>query len=193
MNDRILRRQLLKGGCAMGVCACAGTVLGDQNGGQEKKGATPEAQAEELRKLQWWMSHTQKQMAKLWQLLETRLDEKTRVAILEELGRNCAGSLGWAKQYKGNPEGFFKYLNDRLGEKAEYDKDKGIITVTTPERDCVCRMANSKITPPIFCACSIGWQKYTYETILDKKVEVELKESVLRGSKRCAFQVRILA
>jgi hypothetical protein len=193
MNKQVLRRQLLKGGCTLGLCACAGTAMAAQSGGQEKREATPQAQTEELTKLQWWMSHTQKQMAKLWQLLETRLDEKTRVAILEELGRNCAGNLGWAKQYKGNPEGFFKYLNDRLGEKAEYDKDKGIITITTPERDCVCRMVNSKITPPIFCACSIGWQKYTYETILDKKVEVELKESVLRGSKRCAFQVRILA
>ena len=139
------------------------------------------------------MSHTQKQTAKLWQLLETRLNEKTRVAILEDLGRNCAGSLGWAKQYQGNLEGYFKHLNDKLGETPVYDKDKGVITITTRERDCDCRMVSSKITPPIFCACSVGWQKYTYESILDKKVEVEVKESVLRGSKRCVFEVRILA
>jgi predicted hydrocarbon binding protein len=192
MTRQVLRRQFLKHGCTMGLCACAGTAMGAQSEtGQEKKETAPETA--ELTKLRWWTSHTQKQMAKLWRLLETRLDEQTRVALLEELGRNCAASLGWAKQYKGNPEGFFKSLNDRLGEKAEYEKDKGTIRITTPERDCVCRMANSKITPPIFCACSLGWQKYTYETILDKKVEVELLESVLRGSKRCVFQIRVLA
>ena len=192
MTDQMLRRQLLKCGCAAGLCACAGTAIGAQSGsGAEKKEATP--QTEELRRLQRSMTHAKRQTAKLLQLLETRLDEKTRVAILEDLGRNCAGNLGWAKQYKGNLEGYFKNLDDRLGEKAEYDKDQGIITITTPERDCVCGMVNSKITPPIFCTCSLGWQKYTYETILDKKVEVELKESVLRGSKRCVFQIRILA
>ncbi len=193
MSEPVLRRQLLKHGCAMGLCACAGTAMAAQGSEQERKEAASPAQAEELRKLQWWMSHTQRQTAKLWQLLETRLDEKTRIAILEELGRNCAGSLGWAKQYKGNLEGYFKHLNDRLGETPVYDKDKGIITITTRERDCDCRMVSSTITPPIFCACSIGWQKYTYETILDKKVEVEVRESVLRGSKRCVFEVRILA
>jgi predicted hydrocarbon binding protein len=36
------------------------------------------------------------------------------------------------------------------------------------------------------------WQKYTYETILGKKVDVALKESVLRGSKRCVFRVHVM-
>jgi predicted hydrocarbon binding protein len=194
MNDPVVRRQVLKQGCAMGLCACAGTALGAQSeGGQEKKEAAPPVPPEEVAKLQWWMSHTQKQTARLWQLLETRLDEKTRVALLEELGRNCAASLDWARQYQGNIDGFIKYLDARIGEKAVYDKEKGTVTITTPERDCVCRMVNSKLTPPIFCACSMGWQKYTYEIILNKKVEVEVKESVLRGSKRCVFEVRILA
>ena len=117
----------------------------------------------------------------------------SRIALLEQMGRNCAGSLGWAKQYRDNPDAYFAFMKQKLGEVIEYDRDKGVITVTTPERDCVCLLANSKITPPIYCACSIGWQKYTYETILGKKVEVDIKEAVLRGSKRCIFQVRILA
>ncbi len=84
-------------------------------------------------------------------------------------------------------------MNEKASEQFDYDKDKGTITITTQERDCDCRMVNSKITPPIFCACSVGWQKHTYETILGKRVEVQVKESVLRGSKRCVFEVQVLA
>jgi predicted hydrocarbon binding protein len=192
------RREALKQTCGMGLCACAGTVtLSEACGAAETAtpaltqaaGQTPAP--EEFRRLQWWLGHTQRQMAKLWELLEPHLDEKTRVAILEQLGRNCAANLGWAKQYKGNPEGFFKLMNDKAGERFDYDKDHGVITITTRERDCDCRMAKSKLTPPIYCACSIGWQKHTYETIFEKKVDVEVKESVLRGSKRCVFEVRV--
>ncbi len=198
MSERVLRRRFLRHSCGLGLCACAGSALMSQGGhADENNTAAPPEEAasptDPAWRLQWWLSHTQKQMAKLWELLETHLDEKTRVAILEQLGRNCAANLGWAKQYQGNPDAFFEFMNQKTGEQLDYDKDKGVITVTTRERDCDCRMVNSKITPPIFCACSIGWQKHTYETILGKKVDVRIKESVLRGSKRCVFEVRILS
>ena len=34
-------------------------------------------------------------------------------------------------------------------------------------------------------------EKQTFATVLGKKVSVELKESVLRGGKRCVFEVRV--
>jgi hypothetical protein len=37
----------------------------------------------------------------------------------------------------------------------------------------------------------LGWQQHTWETLLQKKVTVELKESVLRGGKRCIFEIRV--
>lgn len=46
-------------------------------------------------------------------------------------------------------------------------------------------------TPKVVCNCSLGWQKRTWETVLGKKVDVELVESVLRGGKRCVFRVRV--
>jgi len=182
------RRELLKQTCGMGLCACAGSTLMVQ--------ACPAAQESEdtdrqLRRLQWWQDHTKRQMARLWKLLEPHLDEKTRQGIIEQLGRNCASTLGWAKEFKGNAEGFFRRMQETQGEQILFDQEKGIITVTTPERDCVCGLVNSKITPAYFCQCSIGWQKETYETLLGKKVDVELKESVLRGSKRCVFKVHV--
>jgi predicted hydrocarbon binding protein len=187
------RRELLKQTCGMGLCACAGTSMFASGCSATQSSNSEATEGEPTWRLQWWLSHTQKQWAKLWKLLESHLDEKTRVAILEQLGRNCAASLGWAKRYKGNFEGFFQFMNQKAGEQFNYDKDHGVITITTRERACDCRMINNKATPPIVCACSVGWQKYTYETILDKKVEAEVKELVLRGSKRCVFEVRVVS
>ncbi len=189
------RRELLNRACGMGMCSCTATVIFDNlcSGVQNDTEENEELQKvqRELHRSQWWLDHTKKQFAKLWELLKPHLDDKKRLDIIEELGRNCAKSLGWGEKFKGNPEGFFEHMERTQGETFEYDKAKGVIKVTTPERDCVCGLVNSKITPAFFCHCSIGWQKQMYETILGKTVDAELKESVLKGSKRCVFQIRI--
>ena len=113
-------------------------------------------------------------MAKLWELLEPHLDEATRQDIIEQLGRNCAKRIGWAEEFKGNVQGFFRRMKEIAREDLVYDEAQGVITATSQERDCVCSLVDSKVTPPYFCHCSIGWQKQTYETILGRKVEVEL-------------------
>lgn len=189
------RRELLNRACGMGMCSCAASVVfedlssGAQNDTEENK-KLREVQ-KELKRYKWWLNHATKQLAKLWELLESHLDDTQRREILEKLGRNCAKSIGWGKKYKGNPEGFFKFMNQKQEETFTYDKEKGVITVVTRERECDCKLVNSKVTPAYFCHCSMGWQKHMYETILGKSVETELKESVLQGSKRCVFQIRI--
>jgi hypothetical protein len=45
--------------------------------------------------------------------------------------------------------------------------------------------------PGIACNCSLGWQQHTWETFFRKKVTVDLKESVLRGGKRCVFEIHV--
>lgn len=185
------RRQLIKQTCGMGLCACVGvTALAKSCIGAE--GADTDDMGRQLHRLQWWQDHTKSQMAKLWELLEPHLDEATRRDIIEQLGRNCAKKLGWAEQHQGDMQGFFRQMKQRAGEDIELDEARGVITVRSQERDCVCGLVNSKITPPYFCHCSVGWQKQTYETILGKQVDVEIKESVLHGDKRCVFEIRIL-
>jgi predicted hydrocarbon binding protein len=194
MKRDVQRRQFLQTSCGLGLCACAASALT----AQERQGQTPAETASPAEpempawRMKWWLEHARKQMALLWTLLPAQVGEAKCAAVLEQLGRNCARSVGWAKQHVGDPDGFFNFLRERLGEQAVYDKDKGIITITTRQRDCDCQLVSSKTMPPIYCACSVGWQKHTYETILGKKVDVQVKESVLKGSKRCVFVVTIL-
>jgi hypothetical protein len=193
MENKLNRRQMIGGTCGMGLCSCLGAILpgGEAIAEEAKPDMSIDQIKEQNRKLSWWADHSKKQLTELWRQLEPHLDEKKRNDIIEQLGRNCARSLGWAKKYKGDPEGFFKHMKQSGNEDITYDKEHGIISVVGPEHDCVCGMVNSKITPAYFCNCSKGWQKETYETILGKQVDCEIVESVLYGGKRCVFKITI--
>ncbi len=143
-------------------------------------------------KIKWWFNHSRKQWTNLYKQLSTDVDESTQISILEEMGKNCAKSLGWADNFIDNPEGFFEFMNERAGENFQYDKEEGKILITTKDRDCDCYMIDSSTMPSVYCNCSKGWQMHTYETILKKKVKVEVLESVLMGSKKCVFEVTVL-
>ncbi|MCE5342922.1 MAG: hypothetical protein LLF96_04940 [Eubacteriales bacterium] len=178
--------------CNNHTCSCAGVSPTDDGC---TSSVEPKAEVGALQpawRLQWWLEHSQKQTAKLWEMLGDHLDEATQSAMLEQLGRNCAMNFGKAQQYVGNPEGFFQFMHEHSGETIRYDREAGTITVITAERDCDCRLVNSRHIAPIYCNCSLGWQKQTYETILGRKVDVKIVESVIRGSKRCVFHITLL-
>jgi predicted hydrocarbon binding protein len=193
------RREFLTHTCGLGACACStlfllseqGATAAEENEGKNTQEKLGEDLHKELGKLRWWSGHARNQIAKLMELLQGHLDEKTRIGIMEQMGRNCAKSIGWAEKYRGNTEGFFQHMNNHNGETFTYDKEKGVITIVTRERDCDCKLADSKKTPPYYCYCSAGWQKYTYETILGKSVDVKIKESVLFGQPRCVFEITV--
>jgi len=185
------KRSFLKTACGLGLCSCVPAVFGAGHSEPAQNNPETDKLREQNGRLNWRLNHARNQLARLMELLEPELDESVRKRILQELGRNCAKSLGWAEQYKGNPEGFFKHMKDRLGEQLAFDGSGKTITIVTRERDCDCPLVVSNRMPAYYCDCSIGWQKQTYETILGKSVEVELRESVLRGAKRCVFVVSL--
>jgi predicted hydrocarbon binding protein len=152
--------------------------------------STEEAK-QEIERLKWRLNFAQRRFARLIEILESTLEEDTLQGVIEELGRYCSGTIGFIQEREGDVEGYFEQIRRRWGEEAEFDRGRGVITVVTPERECICPLVDSQSTPASICNCSLGWQKQTYETILGKPVEVELKESALRGSKRCVFEIHV--
>jgi predicted hydrocarbon binding protein len=163
---------------------------------QESEAAPENQDLEEARatngRLSWRLNHAKGQLGLLLQKIEPEIVPDVRRKILQEMGRNCARSLRWAEKYKGDPQGFFEHMRKQSGENVSFDEGKRKIRVVTRERDCDCPIINSSSTPGYYCDCSIGWQLETYETILGVPVTVEVKESVLRGAKRCVFEITIL-
>jgi hypothetical protein len=180
-NEKMNRRECLKT-CTCGLCSYAaiGLIASTSAVGEETK---PQED--------WRFQFVKQRYAKLLTILAGRMDEKAVSEILEQQGRYCASQSVLIKKYKGDIDGFLEQKK-KSGETITYDRAKGVITIAGPERsDCFCPLVDCRNTPKIHCNCSLGWNAYAFETMLGKKVKVELKESVLRGGKRCTFQVRV--
>jgi predicted hydrocarbon binding protein len=185
------KRKFLKNICKLGVCSCTAAFVSPKTIGAQTEDDECKKAKEMNWRLEWRLNHAKRQFGMLLTKIEPEISTEVRQSILEEMGRNCARSLGWAEKFKGTPEGFFEYMFNHSGEKISFDENRKKITIITRERDCDCPIVDSSKTPTYYCNCSLGWQKETYEIILGKSVDVILKESVLRGSKRCVFEVLI--
>jgi predicted ArsR family transcriptional regulator len=169
--------------CAGGLCGCA--AIGLLAPGTLPATETPKPE-------DWRFQFIKQRYAKLLENLAGRVGDQTLDEILHEQGRYCASTLPLIQQHKGDIDGFIQEFKQRANEDVTYDRTKGVITVVGPERgDCFCPLIDCKYTPKTACNCSLGWQQYVYETLLGKKVQVELKESVLHGGKRCIFEIHV--
>ena len=180
------RKEFLKN-CACGLCTCAAVGL-----------ITPEsASGTEANVSDDRLSFVKTRYAKLLEVLSGRMDEKTLNAVLFDLGAYCCSSSSdeFLKKYCGDLEGF-RQAAKQVGAKDDftYDREKGVITMVSEDRtDCFCQLISRLAgTPKVACNCSLGFQQHMWETLLQKKVKVELKESVLLGGKRCVFEIRVL-
>lgn len=175
------RKQFLKD-VACGLCVTAGASLVP---------ASDLAAAGQASSDDWRLRFVKRRYAKLWEILSDKMDEATRTQTLHELGTYCS-SLGdeWIKKHNGNFESFSKSIREsKSGDFVSYDRERDVITMASGVRtECFCPFNSEKISPAI-CNCSLGWQQHTWETFLQKKVKVELKEAVLRGGNRCVFEI----
>ena len=175
------RKEFLKGVCGLGVCGCAVKFL---------DGASPLLAAETPTEDQRLL-FARYQLAKLLGFMAAGASAEACAGILENTGRECAklGQLG--VKFKGDPESYFASAKKMWGTDFTWDKQKGVITVAVAEGDCGCPLVDKKRTPAVWCNCSVGYQKESFEAIFGRPVQAVLKESKLSGAKRCVFQVTL--
>ena len=131
--------------------------------------------------------------------IEENFDESDRKKIFSNLGYECFYSKNrdkWIKSYKADLDSFFNWANSGKSiywEKLEYDKKNSKIKVISRKfKTCICAYAQCPDPPKSLCNyCCKGFQKVLFETLLDKKVEVKIDESILLGGKRCCTTVNI--
>jgi predicted ArsR family transcriptional regulator len=178
------RKEFLKG-CAGGLCACAAAAC-----------MPGTAEAAEAVKEDWRWGFLKKRYAKLLSLLSETMDETALKQTLLNVGTFCSAEYdAMLAKYRGDVDGFGEHVRSTSsGDVVTYDRERGVVTMTSPERtDCFCPLNGvGAKTPGVVCNCSLGWQQHTWETVLQSKVRVELKEAVLRGGKRCTFEIHIL-
>jgi 7,8-dihydropterin-6-yl-methyl-4-(beta-D-ribofuranosyl)aminobenzene 5'-phosphate synthase len=176
---------LLRNACGAGFCGClcAGLLnTNDANAETEKKD-TPIA---------WHAPFARRRYLALMQILYEQLGPEEFSKTIQKLGRECSKGIKMISDCKGKPDEYFEKLKKRWNEDSFWDKEKGVITIASAERtECTCPLIDTKKMPGYVCDCSLGWQKQTFETVLGKKVDVKIEESLLRGERRCVFKVTV--
>jgi len=184
----ITRSEFVK--CALGACSCSLVALSATETGVAQSGNSEvdalKAQREAIRI----------RYAKLLGILGEEVDQPTRKRIFERLGRACADQFRAITydKYKNNIRGFLAAIQTPGGwvEKAEYNEKTGTIRIFDRSKTCTCPLVETGLTPSDQCECTLGWQKQTYSAIVGKPVEAQWEESILRGSSRCVFRIRVV-
>jgi predicted hydrocarbon binding protein len=174
------RKEFLHASC--GLCGCMGLGLlaapvsaGDAE--QEQLGAM-------FRRFAWFM-----------EAVSQTLDPATQARLLESVGRRCtqeyAGRL--IEKHRGNLEALLAEIQTHWVERAEYDRERGVIRIVDKKRQgCACPLVRQ---PPFagdtLCRCSCGFQKEFYGQITGRAVEVTVDRALLRGDDHCEFTVRL--
>jgi predicted hydrocarbon binding protein len=94
------------------------------------------------------------------------------------------------KKNTKNFDEFLEKVNEQLKgiSWAKINEDTLIVTYSK----CYCPMIELGLyRTPIQCNCSVGWLKKNLEAVLEKTVNVELVQSVLRDGNQCEFKIKI--
>ncbi len=121
---------------------------------------------------------------------EAKLGKKETAVILESCGRSCArrGPIEAARKCQGDLDAFLKTMGGWIG--AENVRREGSVVHLVYSK-CYCpNVEGVEKVPAVYCECSRGWVGEMFETVLGRKVEVELLSSVKRGDGECRLVVR---
>ncbi len=183
------RKDFFKKACLYGVCGCAGMSLLSATNAF----ANPNSKINDDDKPDWRIGFMQDRFAKLIDIVNENVDDKTRGKIMESLGRQCAKlGIDYLKEYVGNLDKFIEKFEKDWAESVSYNKEKGIIkSVGKQKAHCPCPFVKNSKIDKHFCDCSIGWQKESFKIVTGKEVEVERTSSILHGDKSCDFTVKL--
>jgi hypothetical protein len=176
---------------AAGAClACAG---GSFMGGQEPKLQADKSE-QERRAREFEKRFKEEYVRTLMENMEKRLDEKTRVELMNECGRACArrgGLYKMALDSRGDIKKFVQTSAERLGKDNVFFQDETTVHWSYPRCYCELVAEGPARLPDTYCHCSVGWVLEMFETVLKKPVKVDLIQSIKRGGSSCVFKVRL--
>jgi hypothetical protein len=175
------RKTFLKTVCGLGICSCVASVVDPC-----EALAAHQAEAPDQR-----LVFARYQVAKLVGFMASGPAAVACTEIVEKTGRECAKLTGLAAKFKGDPEGYFATSRKAWGTEFQWDKAKGIVTVTVPEGPCGCPLVDAKRTPAFWCNCSVGYQEEMFSAVFGRPAEATLRESKLAGGRHCVFEVHV--
>jgi len=133
------------------------------------------------------------------EVVDTKMNKEEGQKLMDQCGRSCFCSHQNSSEpvEKMEPEDLVKRLKTIWSEEAASNEGDIVfikyILKNQPNK-CLCPMVNrfSSEISGTYCLCSAGYLKQMFETYTDKMVEVEIRESIIRGGNVCSFRVKFI-
>jgi hypothetical protein len=156
---------------------------------------------------------TDKKKIALWtkgamERLDSLVDEKTRIQIMNNCGSNCAEvnkrviqkAIARRKKFKTDED--FLNAEQEKPQRGTKIKREGnqLFHIYTPQAftfpmRCYCGLLRAlpkdTTVSLTYCHCSEGFIKKYWESVLEKPVKVTLMESAISGAAECKFAVQL--
>jgi len=132
--------------------------------------------------------------------LDMLVDESTRIQIMENCGYGCASVNRRFIQEVIASHKKYKSIDDFLeGEQLTYKMYREgdvVYQVYSPQTQgirCNCELVQAlpedETISPTYCHCSKGFVKKWWEGVLERRVKVDLIQSVVSGAQECKFAI----
>jgi hypothetical protein len=219
MDRKDFLRSMLRGG--VGLCCC-GAVLGGiaraqsgEPGSPEGPGAQPWIGDLERRMIRGAESPDWRRLEKsvewikdLMSNMDSMLDEKTRVALMQACGRSCyEHAFGVASEVTPSADAAARFIQALEGAGYEVQRAEGTTLVNfswgrghqnpqgliIQDGYCMCPIVEPIVTglSATYCSCSAGYVREYFERYLGKPVKVEIVETLQTGGTDCRFKIEI--
>jgi hypothetical protein len=200
---KVMNRQEFLKSCACGICCIAGIgmIAPPSSSGEEStdSGAKKSPKPEDASDNTPLVPVDQRQITNVLRFIDSSMDESVKKEVFAKLG--CEHTthpkfIEFINESRKDLKGYFDRINsgkDTYWEKIEYIPSLSCIRITGKKATrCACPYAQCDRPPKSLCNyCCVGFQKAMFETMLQKKVRVQLDESYLLGGKRCSTTIYV--
>ncbi len=138
---------------------------------------------------------TEKWISTMINALDDYVDEKTRVSMLEQCGRQCqsAAFIKKAKAIYQKSTGINDFLDNFSKVYTHLHRKGNVVYIVYPR--CYCTQVNNIPKGELsgtYCNCSMGWAKALFEGATGKPVEVMMEKTIIKGDSECKFRIDFL-
>jgi hypothetical protein len=179
---------------ATGLCATAALML-PKSSAQAAEAAAPNSAEKALEQEKGTREFINHWLGDLLNTMETELDEKTRVKLIEGCGKACFNRFSFKQDIAAKGKGDLDKLIAAYHQNFEIWKDGEFVHIRYGETSpgCYCPAAKFRAPKPgdLHCECTRMTHQTIFETALGRPFKVDILESVRRGGKTCHFRVHL--
>jgi len=187
------RKEFFEKSLKFGLCACALNVLNPL----PAVGETETPVDKTLEQLKYENTFIKNWLSDLLDTMDKVLDKETKVKVIEGCGRGCFNRHQFKKDIAEKGKGDVDKLIEAYKSSFEAWKEGDTVHIRfgfgKGKKGCFCPTARTQPVKPddVMCECTRMTHQSIFETALNRKVKIDILETVRRGGDVCHFLVHL--